>query len=141
MAVSLETRAPLLDHRLVEFSFRVPSSIHLRGGETKWILRQVLERHVPRALFDRPKMGFGIPVDQWLRDELRDYAEDLLSERKLADQGLVDARAVRQTWEQHLSGRVNTQYQIWPVLMLSAWMDANRDFLSGASRLPQSEAA
>jgi asparagine synthase (glutamine-hydrolysing) len=132
MAVSLETRAPLLDHRLVEFSFRLPSSVHLRGGQTKWILRQILERHVPRELFDRPKMGFGVPVESWLRDELRDWAEDLLSERKLKDQGLVRPEPVRALWAEHLSGRANVQYALWPVLMLGAWYDAHRETLNAA---------
>ncbi len=132
MAVSLETRAPLLDHRLVEFSFRVPSSVHLREGKTKWILRQILERHVPRELFDRPKMGFGVPVESWLRDDLRDWAEDLLSERKLKDQGLVRPEPVRALWTEHLSRRANVQYALWPVLMLGAWYDAHRETLSAA---------
>ena len=141
MAVSLETRAPLLDHRLVEFSFRLPSSIHLRGGQTKWVLRQILERHVPRSLYDRPKMGFGVPIDSWLRGPLRDWAEDLLGERRLRDQGLLRPEPVRDLWRQHLSGRVNAQYQIWGVLMLNAWIDAYSAELTGAAPAPQPVAA
>jgi asparagine synthase (glutamine-hydrolysing) len=131
----------LLDHRLVEFSFRLPSSIHLRGGQTKWVLRQILERHVPRALYDRPKMVFGVPIDSWLRGPLRDWAEDLLSERRLRDQGLLRPEPVRDLWRQHLSGRVNAQYQIWGVLMLNAWVDAYSAELTGAAPAPQPVAA
>lgn len=124
MAVSLETRAPLLDHRLVEFSFRLPSSVHLNNGRTKWILRQILERYVPRELFERPKMGFAVPIGSWLRSDLRDWAESLLSENVLIDQGLLRPEPVRALWQQHLSGRANAQYELWSVLMLNAWMEA-----------------
>jgi asparagine synthase (glutamine-hydrolysing) len=124
MAVSLETRAPLLDHRLVEFSFRLPSAIHLRGGEGKWLLRRVLERQVPRALFERPKTGFGVPVGEWLRGPLRDWAEELLSEKRLAATGLLRPGPIRVLWERHLSGAANAQYELWPVLMLIAWHGA-----------------
>jgi asparagine synthase (glutamine-hydrolysing) len=144
MAVSLETRAPLLDHRLVEFGFRLPSSLHLHGGQTKWVLRQILGRHVPEALWNRPKMGFGIPIDRWLRGELRDWAEDLLSTGKLEAHGLVRPQPVRDLWRQHLSGRVNAQHQIWPVLMLSAWMDAQAVTSSASTaeaKLPATAAA
>ncbi|TMJ13064.1 MAG: asparagine synthase (glutamine-hydrolyzing) [Alphaproteobacteria bacterium] len=126
MAVSLEARAPLLDHRLVEFSFRVPSAIHLRNGEGKWILRRVLERHVPRALFERPKMGFGVPVGEWLRGPLRDWAESNLSEARLRDTGLLRPGPIRALWQRHLSGEVNAQYRIWPVLMLMSWLEAQQ---------------
>ncbi len=129
MAVSLETRAPLLDHRLVEFSFRLPSSLHLHGGRTKWILRQILERYVPRDLFERPKMGFAVPIESWLRTDLRDWAENLLAENKLIDQGLLRPDPIRSLWQQHLSGRVNAQYELWNVLMLNAWVDAYDDEL------------
>ncbi|KQM23666.1 MULTISPECIES: asparagine synthase (glutamine-hydrolyzing) [unclassified Sphingomonas] len=124
MAVSLETRAPLLDHRLVEFSFRLPSSVHLNQGRTKWILRQILERYVPRELFERPKMGFAVPIESWLRSDLRDWAESLLDENVLIDQGLLRPEPIRALWQQHLSGRVNAQYELWNVLMLNAWVDA-----------------
>ncbi|HEX8525596.1 asparagine synthase (glutamine-hydrolyzing) [Allosphingosinicella sp.] len=125
MAVSLEARAPLLDHRLVEFSFRIPSSLHLRNGEGKWLLRRVLERSVPRALFERPKMGFGIPMGQWLRGPLRDWAEELLSERRLRATGFLRPEPVRALWQRHLRSEVNAQYQLWPVLMLLAWCEAH----------------
>jgi asparagine synthase (glutamine-hydrolysing) len=124
MAVSLEARAPLLDHRLVEFSFRIPSSLHLRNGEGKWLLRQVLDRHVPRRLFDRPKTGFGVPVGDWLRGPLRPWAEELLSERRLRETGLLQAPPIRHLWVDHLAGARNGQYLLWPVLMLLSWLDA-----------------
>lgn len=130
MAVGLETRAPLLDHRLVEFSFRMPSALHLHGGQTKWILRQILERHVPRALFDRPKMGFAVPIEKWLRNELRDWAEDLLSKQKIVDQGILNPGPVHALWQQYLSGRTNAQYAIWAILMLNAWIETYGSKLS-----------
>jgi asparagine synthase (glutamine-hydrolysing) len=123
MAASLETRAPALDHRLVEWSFRVPSSIHLRDGRGKWLLRQILAKRVPPKLFERPKMGFGVPIGEWLRGPLREWAEDLLNERKVRDTGLIDPAPVRLVWNQHLSGRSNGQYLLWPVLMLMSWLD------------------
>lgn len=123
MAVSLEVRAPLLDHRLVEFSFRVPTELHLRNGTSKWVLRKVLERSVPRELFERPKTGFGIPMDRWLRGALRDWAEGLLSHERLTATGMLRPDPIRVLWQRHLSGAVNAQYQLWPVLMLQAWIE------------------
>jgi asparagine synthase (glutamine-hydrolysing) len=124
MAVALETRAPLLDHRLVEWSFRVPTQIHLRNGEGKWLLRRILEKRVPRSLFERPKMGFGIPVGEWLRGPLKPWADALLDPSRLAATGLLRPEPIRALWQSHLSGRVNAQYQLWPVLMLVAWLEA-----------------
>jgi asparagine synthase (glutamine-hydrolysing) len=123
MAVALEARVPLLDHRVVEFSWRLPGDAKLRNGTTKWLLRQVLYRHVPQGLIDRPKMGFGIPIGEWLRGPLRDWAEGLLSEQRLREAGLLDVRQVRRCWQEHLSGRHNRQYQLWNVLMLEAWRE------------------
>ena len=121
MAVSLEGRVPYLDHRVVEFSWRLPLDLKLREGRGKWLLRRLLARYVPEQLFERPKMGFGVPIGAWLRGDLRDWAESLLDEGKLAQAGLLDARAVRQAWQQHLEGRHNWQYQLWAVLMFEAW--------------------
>lgn len=123
MAVALEARVPLIDHRVVEFSWRLPSSMKLRNGTSKWLLRQVLYRHVPEALIKRPKMGFGIPLGEWLRGPLRDWAENLLSEQRLRDGGLLDPIIVRQHWKEHLSGQRNWQYLLWDALMLEAWRE------------------
>ena len=121
MAVALEARVPLLDHRVVEFCWRLPRHAKVRGNTSKWLLRQVLYRHVPPALIERPKMGFSIPLGEWLRGPLRDWAEALLDERRLREAGLLDAAMVRRYWQEHIDGRRNWQYLIWDVLMLEAW--------------------
>ena len=121
MAVSLEGRVPYLDHRVVAFSWSLPLELKLRDGRGKWLLRRLLARYVPERLFERPKMGFGVPIGAWLRGDLRDWAEALLDERALAQDSPLDAKAVRQVWQQHLDGRHNWQYQLWAVLMFEAW--------------------
>ena len=123
MAVSLETRAPFLDRGVLDVAWRLPASSKLRDGVSKWMLRQVLYRHVPRALVDRPKMGFGIPVSEWLRGPLRPWAEDLLAAPALARHGVLDPAPVREAWRLHLSGRRDLGYELWDVLMLEAWLD------------------
>ncbi len=123
MAVGLEARVPLLDHRVVEFSWRLPASAKIRGSTSKWLLRQVLYRHVPPDLVERPKMGFGIPLGDWLRGPLRDWAESLLDERRLRQAGLLDPAMVRRYWQAHISGRRNWQYLLWDALMLEAWRE------------------
>ena len=121
MAVGLEARVPLLDHRVVEFAWRIPRKDLIRNGSSKWPLRQILYRHVPRELVERPKMGFGIPLGEWLRGPLRDWAKSLLSERHIREAGYFDAKVVRRTWQQHLSGIYNHQYLLWDVLMFESW--------------------
>jgi asparagine synthase (glutamine-hydrolysing) len=132
MAVSLEARVPLLDHRLVEFAWRLPMHMKIRNGQGKWLLRQVLYRHVPQALVERPKSGFGVPLDAWLRGPLRDWAEALLDKRRLDDEGFFCTERVRDLWTQHLSGRASWQYHLWDVLMFQAWFDAQRQPLRTA---------
>jgi asparagine synthase (glutamine-hydrolysing) len=122
MAVALEARVPLLDYRVVEFAWRLPMDMKVRDGRGKWILREVLDRHVPRQLIDRPKMGFGVPLGDWLRGPLREWAEDLLTESNLIQQGLLDVQLVRRTWQDHVSGRQERADQLWAILMLQAWM-------------------
>ncbi|RWF42404.1 MAG: asparagine synthase (glutamine-hydrolyzing) [Mesorhizobium sp.] len=126
MAVSLETRVPLLDHRLVSFALSLPLSILRAGGQTKWPLRQLLNRHVPKALVERPKMGFGVPIDAWLRGKLRDWAEALLDERRLREDGFFRPEAIRRAWSEHLCGQRNNQYLLWDVLMFQSWRETTQ---------------
>ena len=121
MAVSLEVRAPLLDHRVFEFAWGLPMDVKIRDGKGKWLLREVLARHVPRALFERPKQGFNIPVGQWLRNDLRDWAEDLLDPQTLSEQGLFDAKTIRNVWDAHIKRRGHYDEALWSVLMFQAW--------------------
>lgn len=121
MGVSLETRVPFLDHRVIEFAWQLPMSMKLKAGQTKWALRQALYRHVPQALIDRPKMGFGIPLDDWLRGPLREWADALLDEFRLDREGILNSALIRKKWKEHCSGERNWQPELWAVLMFQTW--------------------
>jgi asparagine synthase (glutamine-hydrolysing) len=128
MAVSLEARVPIIDHRVVEFAWRLPMHFKIRNGVSKWILRQVLYKYVPVELVERQKMGFGVPIDTWLRGPLRSWAEDLLSEESLSRQGLFNVGAIRTKLREHLSGSRNWQYLLWDVLIFQNWLfDSSRN--------------
>ena len=131
MAVSLETRVPLLDHRVVEYAWRLPLSMKLRDGQTKWALREVLYRYVPRELIERPKSGFDLPLYDWLRGPLRDWAEALLDPVQLRDEGIFDPALIRKAWEEHLAGTHTWEYQLWTVLMFQEWKQARHDVADG----------
>lgn len=123
MAAGLKVRSPLLDHRIVEFSKRLPLSFKIRDKKSKWILRQILHKYVPPELVERPKMGFGLPIDSWLRGPLKDWAEELLDEKKIKMDGFLNPQPIRKLWQEHLSGRRNWQYLLWDVLMFQNWKE------------------
>ena len=127
MGVSLETRAPFLDHRIVEYSWQVPLFLKINNTGSKLILRKILHKYVPDELIDRPKMGFGVPIDSWLRGPLREWAERLISESRLENEGFFEASVIREKWKDHLSGKRNWQHHLWSVLMFQAWLEEQKD--------------
>lgn len=140
MAVSLETRVPLLDHRIVEFCWRLPLRMKLRNGVSKWILRQVLYKHVPREMIDRPKSGFETPMGSWLRGPLREWAQDLLDPRSILQDGFLNPKPIQKRWREHLSGRKKWQHHLWAVLMFQAWLrraGSTQTYLAGGNGSPE----
>ena len=123
MAASLETRVPLLDHHVFAFARRLPAHYLVREGQGKWLLRQVLYRHVPRSLIERPKKGFSVPLAQWLRGPLREWAHELLQPARLRREGLFHEAAVQRKWQEHVSGRRDWSTHLWSILMVQAWQD------------------
>jgi len=123
MGVSLEARVPFLDPRLVEFSWRLPLSMKIKDGKGKWILRKLLYKYVPQDIVDRPKWGFGLPIDEWLRGALRDWAESLLDESRLNQQGFLNPHLIRNEWREHIAGKRNSQLKLWGTLMFQAWLE------------------
>lgn len=136
MSVSLETRAPLLDHQVARFAWALPARAVVRNGHGKWLLRRVLDRYIPSALIERPKAGFGMPVARWLRTDLRDWAEDLLNERKLRCQGFLAPEPVRRMWDEHLAETHDHHSRLWTVLMFQAWFEAQHAAEPSAARIP-----
>ena len=121
MVVGLEVRCPFLDYRVIEFAWSLPMPMRISRGSGKWILREVLARYVPRDLTDRVKMGFNVPIADWLRGPLRDWVETLLDERRIREQGFLRPEPVRRIWQQHVTGFQNHQYLLWNLLMFQAW--------------------
>ena len=134
MGVSLEARVPLLDHRVVEFAWRLPLSMKVKSGCGKWPLRRILSKYVPPRLFERPKMGFGVPLGAWLRGPLRAWGENLLDEKRLRSEGFFDPVPIRRKWNGHLSGRENAQYYLWNILLFQAWLSAGRTGLGASGK-------
>ena len=122
MGISLETRAPFLDHRLAELAWKLPLHMKIRGKQGKWVLRQILDKHVPRKLIDRPKTGFGVPIGEWLRGPLREWAESLLQRSKLEEQGLLNVDLVHKYWNEHLQGDNDWTGRVWSILVFQAWL-------------------
>ena len=123
MAVSLETRVPFLDHRVVEFAWSLPQKYKVNNGVSKLALREVLYNYVPKNMIERPKMGFGVPLGDWLRGPLKSWAEELISEDRIRKEGLLNYDLIKDKWDDHMSGKRNWAYHIWDVLMFQSWYE------------------
>jgi asparagine synthase (glutamine-hydrolysing) len=123
MANSLETRVPFLDYRIIEFAWQIPIFQKLNSNKSKLILREILYKYVPKELIERPKMGFGVPIAEWLRGPLKNWAEEILSEEKIINDDLLDYKIIKKKWDEHQSGKHNWQYHLWDVLMFQSWYD------------------
>ena len=123
MGTSLETRVPFLDPRVIAFAWRLPMHLRIRDGRGKWLLREVLARHVPTSITDRPKKGFGVPIDRWLRGPLAPWADGLLDPARIAARGILDPKVVQREWTLHRRGAADRHLSLWPVLMLEAWIE------------------
>ena len=125
MAVSLETRAPFLDHKIVEYAFNLHQKFKVRNGNTKWILKKILNEYMPKTYFDRPKMGFAVPIGKWLRGPLKEWAGELLNDSKLKNEGYFNHKEIKLKWDQHISKTHNWDYHLWDVLMFQSWLKEN----------------
>lgn len=141
MAASLEARCPFLDHRMIEFAWRVPTGLKVRRGQGKWLLRRVLQRYLPKKLFERPKQGFNVPIGAWLRGPLHDWARDLLDAARIRRDGFLDPDKVENCWREHLSGQMNRARELWAILMIQAWLEAMRRPATPLPVSPMSEPA
>ena len=121
MSVSLETRVPFLDHRVIDFAFTLPLQMKIKAGSGKWILRNLLNKYVPKEFVERPKMGFGLPLDIWMRGLLRDYVDSMLGEQVIKDDEFLNSVSVTKIWQEHLSGKKNHQHVLWNIIMFQAW--------------------
>jgi len=129
MGASLESRAPFLDHKVVELAWKIPLEMKIRNGQGKWILRKLLYNYVPKELLDRPKTGFGVPIEKWLKTSLRGWAESLIGESQLLSDGFFNPNIVRKMWDEHLNGTRNRQHVMWNILMFQSWLENQRSTL------------